>query len=813
MRGLFESLRQTIRVLLKAPGFTITAVLILGFGIGANTAIFSLINAVLLKPLPYSHPERLVKVLLAYQNSSADAFDYLDYLDVAAAQTGFDSIALVHGDFLDLTGSGETQRLSIDFVSPSLFTLTGRPVILGRTFNAQEDIPHGPLLAVISERFWRNHFNADPNVIGKSLTLSEQSFEIIGVVPAQMDVWGPPPTDVYLTVNSIVLFSYPIYQRTYHIFGCVGRLKEGVSIAKAQAELEVVQNGLIGRYPETDKGYGIRVKPLLDDVVEGYSGTVWLLGAAVAVLLLIAATNVATLLFVRGLERRRELAIRVAIGATRSRLIAQLLLETGLLALLGGVAGLGLAFGSIEIIKKLSPAEVYRFQEVGIDLTTLVFVIGIIVLVAFISGVVPALSFSRPKLGSVLKEEGGRSGTGGVQKYRAQTILVAAQVALACILLIGAGLLVRSFEAAQRAPLGFNPHNIITAELSLTSSSYETDGVKTRAFWDAVLAKVRQLPGVTGVAMDDRVPMYYDWEGDWQFTVDGQPDPGVGHRPVANWHVISPNYFRTLEVPLLKGRDFNQEDRLEGRPVVIIDDTMADRYFPGENPIGKVINVEAESSEFRPRHWTIIGIVPHVRFRSPGTPENQFEVYFPYSQWDFDGEVLLLRCQGDPNAQIAAVRKAVQSIDPDVPVPNIKALDDVIAQKLVTRKLASTLVSLFSGAALCLSAIGLYGVLTYSVSQRRREIGVRIALGAEWFKILQLVTQQGFKLIGIGLVAGTVVALVCAHFIEGMLYGVTAIDPISMLIAVMVLCLAGCVACLLPALRAVRINPVKALRE
>ena len=810
MRDLFESLRQTVRVLLKAPGFTITAILILGFGIGANTAIFSLINAVLLKPLPYSHPERLVKVLLPNQGSMRVDFDYPDYLDVAAAQTCFDSLAVWSGAFLDLTGSGETQRLSVGFVSPSLFALTGRTAVLGRAFSTREDIPHGPLLAVISERFWINHFNSDPNVIGKSLTLSEQSFEIIGVVPAQMDVWGPPPTDVYITVHSAALFSYPIYQRSSHVFGCVGRLKEGVGLAKAQAELEVIQNGLIGRYPETDKGYGIRVKPLLDDVVGGYSGTVWLLGAAVAVLLLIAATNVATLLFVRGLERRRELAIRVAMGATRSRLIAQLLLETGLLSLLGGIAGLGLALGGIEIIKKLSPAEVYRFQEVGIDLTTLLFVAGIIVLVAFISGVVPALSFSRPKLGSVLKQEGGRSGTGGVQKYRAQTLLVAAQVALACILLIGAGLLVRSFEAAQRAPLGFNPHNILTAELSLTSSSYETDGVKTRAFWDAVLTKARQLPGVTDVAMDDRVPIYYDWEGDWRFTVDGQPDPGIGHRPVSNWHVISPNYFRTLEISLLQGRDFNEGDRVDGRPVAIIDDAVAQHYFSGRDPIGKVINFESDEGA---RHCIIVGVVPHVRFRSPGTPENQFEVYFSYRQWDFDREVLLLRCQGDPNAQIAAVRKAVQSIDPDVPVPNIRAFDDVIAQKLVTRKLASTLVSLFSGAALCLSATGLYGVLTYSVSQRRREIGVRIALGAEWLKIVQLVTQQGFKLIGIGLVAGTVVALVCARFIEGMLYGVSAADPISMLAAILVLCLAGCLACLLPALRATRINPITALRE
>jgi len=803
-------LRHALRLLLRSPGFTITAVLILGFGIGANTAIFSLINAVVLKPLPYSHPERLVNVVLPYESAMADNFDYPDYLDVAAAQTCFERTMLIHGDSLDLTGSGEPQRLFVNFVSPSVFAFTGRPAILGRAFNTQEDIPHGPLLAVISESFWRNHFNSDPNVIGKAITLSKQTFEIIGVAPAQFDISGPPPTDVYLPVNSTLLFGYSLYQRTFHIFGFYGRLKEGVSIAKAQAELAVIQNGLSDRYPETDKGYHIRVYPTLDEAVGDYSGILWLLGAAVAVLLLIAATNVASLLFVRGLERRRELAIRVAVGATRSRLIAQLLLETGVLSLLGGIAGLGLALGSIEIIKKLSPADRYRFQEVRIDLTTLVFVVGIIVLVAFISGLVPALSFSRPKLGSVLKEEGGRSDTGGAQKYRAQTLLVGAQVALACILLIGAGLLVRSFQAAQRAPLGFNPHSILTADVFLTSSTYGADGVKTRAFWSAVLAKVRQLSGVTEVAMDDWAPMYYDWENTHQFTVDGQPDPGIGHHPLFTWQMISPNYFRTLEIPLLKGRDFDEGDKVDGQPVAIIDDAVAQHYFNGRDPIGKVINLESSKGL---RHCTIVGVVPHVRYRSPGTPENQFEVYVPDSQRNAISEVLLVRCQGDPNAEITAVRKAVQSIDPDVPVPNIKSYDDVIAQKLVTRKLASTLISLFSGVALCLSAIGLYGVLTYAVSQRRREIGVRIALGAESLKIVQLVTGQGFKMIGIGLIVGTVVALVCARFIEGMFYGVTAIDPISLLIAVLVLCLAGCLACLLPALRAARINPVKALRE
>jgi putative ABC transport system permease protein len=561
MRSLISSFRHTIRLLLKSPGFTITAILILGFGIGANTAIFSLIDAALFKPLPYSHPERLLKMSMPYQNALEASVDYPDYLDIAATQKSFDSLALFCQAFLDFTGSGETQRLSAEFVSPSLFTLTGRTPILGRTFNQQEDIPHGPLLAVISERFWKNNLNADPTVIGKRLTLSEQSFEIIGVVPAQMDLWGPPPTDVYLPVNSITLFSFAIYQRTYHIFGCVGRLKEGFTVGQAQAELEIINNGLIDRYPDTDKGYSVRLIPLLDDVIGGYSGTVWLLGAAVAVLLLLAATNVANLSFVRGLDRRRELAIRSAIGATRFRLIAQLLVETGVLSLLGGIAGLGLALGCIEIVKRLSPADVYRFQEIRIDVTALLFVVGIIVLVAFTSGVVPALSLSRPKLGSVLNQEGGRGGTGGVEKHRVQTILVATQVALACILLIGAGLLVRSFDEAQRVPLGFNPHQILTAQLFLTSSTYEADGVKTRAFWDAVLAKVRQLPGVTGAAMNDLPPLYYDWERLSQFTVDGQPDPGIGRHPVLDWQMISPNYFRTLEIPLLKGRDFKEEKR------------------------------------------------------------------------------------------------------------------------------------------------------------------------------------------------------------------------------------------------------------
>jgi len=803
-------LRQTIRVLLKAPGFTITAILILGLGIGANTAIFSLINSVVLKPLPFEKADRLVLVSLPYQNAPQTDFDYPDYLDVASSQTSFDSIGVCRTDSLDLTGSGETQRLSVGFISSSLFRVTGRGAILGRTFTSKEDISHGPMLVVLSERFWRSHFNADPAIIGKQLTLSEQSFQIIGVAPAQMDIWKSTPTDVYLPVNSIALFDYPLLQRGVHFVDCYARLKNGVGISQAQAEMETIHDQLVDRYPDTNKGYGVRVTSLLESVVGGYSETVWLLGASVGFLLLIAASNVANLLFARGLERRREVAVRAALGASRLRLGSQLLFETALLTLAGGIVGLASAFWAVGLIKRLSPADINRFQEVGVDFTALLFVVAVIVLVAFTSGIVPAWSLSKAKLGSVLKEEGGRTGTSGLQKYRVQTILVGGQVALACILLIGAGLLVRSFEAAQNVWLGFNPHHVLTAELMLTGSTYESDATKTRTFYDSVLEKIRKLPGVSEAAMNDTVPLDHDSFVLAQFTIDGQPDPGPGRHPVLNRQMISPNYFRTLEIPLLKGRDFNEQDKADRQPVVIVDDGLADHFFPGQDPIGQAINFEYSRGV---RRCTIVGVVSHVRDRSPGYQENRFQAYFPYSQWNYDTEILLVRCEGDPHAQITSIRNVVQAVDPDVPVPNIKLFDDLISQNLVTRKLGTLIVSLFAGAALFLSVIGLYGALSYSTSQRRREIGVRIALGAESLRILHMVAEQGFKLIVIGLIAGIVPALVCAHLIESVLYGVTPIDPISMLTAIVVLFLAGCLACVLPALRAVRTDPVKVLRE
>jgi putative ABC transport system permease protein len=817
MRGLLGSLRFTARLLLKSPGFTITCVLILGFGIGLNTAIFSLINAVILKPLPYPNPERLVHVCQPYQNDPFMGIDYPDYVDMAAAQHTFESLAVAFRGSLALISGGEPEHVEVDFVSPSMFKVSGLPTVLGRVFTEQEDIPNGPLLAVLGEHYWRTRFQSDPNIIGKNLTLSDHSFQVIGVAPAQVSDWGPPGIDVYIPANAVAPLGffptnrgYPLELRDLHYFFCVGRLKDGDSVAQAQADLETVHKNLSSRYPDTNRDYGLRIIPLLESMVNDYAATTWLLAAAVGCLLLISCANVANLLFAHGLQRRREIMIRATLGATRWRLISQLLIETMFLSLLGGVLGLLIALGSAETIKKASPPNLYRFHELSVDLSALMFVSGVILVTSLLSGVLPAFNLSRTSLVPALKDEGGRAGTSGRQRHRTQSALVTAQVALACVLLIGTGLLVRSFEAAQNVPLGFNPHHLLTARINLGSAKYETDGARTRAFWNELMSKIRRLPGVTEAALNDSPPLKWDSEILDLFTVDGQPNPAPGREPALVWQMVSSDYFRTMQVPVLRGRDFNSHDTKDKQSVVIVDEALAERYFPGQNPLGNSISVQDPEGT---RDCTIVGIVPHVRYKSPGQAESAFQAYFPVSQWDYAAAVVVLRSQLDPAALIPTVREVVTSIDPGVPIHDVNTYDDLIASKFVTRKLCMLLVAFFSGAALFLSAIGVYGILAYSVGQRGREIGIRIALGAKSNNIVGLIIEQGLKIVGAGLLVGLLASLILARFIEGILYGVSATDPLSLCAAIIVLGLAALLACLLPALRATRIDPITALRE
>jgi predicted permease len=758
-----------------------------------------------------------VQISEPYQNDLEYNVDYPDYVDMRAAQQTFDALAVASYEGIDLSGEGKPERLITSFVSPSVFNFSGLPVLLGRVFSDQEDVKNGPLLVVLSEKCWRDRFNSDPGILGKSLMLGEHSFQVIGVVPRQAVDWGPPSIDAYLPTNTLVTLGYmdphrgyPLAMRDVHRFACFGRMKPGVTLAQARADLQIIHDNLLVRYPDTNQGYGIRVTPLLDSMVTDYSATTWLMAAAVACLLLIATGNVANLLFARGLQRRRELMMRSVLGATRLQLVGQLLVETVILAAIGGVIGLIFSFYAIDLIKKLAPVTLYRFQELNIDLRALLFVLGVTLLAAILSGILPAWGMSGVGVAPGLKDVGGRGETSGPQHHRVQEVLVSLQVALACILTIGAGLLVRSFLAAQNAPLGFNPNQLLTVELHLDSAKYEFDAVQTHNFWSELLQKIRRLPGVTKAVMDDSPPMKWDWEILIAFTIDGQPDPGPGRRPVLDWQMISSGYFNTLQIPVLQGRDFDTQDTAEKAKVIIVDDAFAQRYYPGQSSIGKRISIFDDHGV---DDCTIVGVVAHLCHTAPGRSEAAFQAYFPYTQWSNDTEFLIVQSGADTGTLVTAIRDTVASIDPAVPISDVMSYDNVIAEKFVTRRLSAFVVSLFSLAALSLSAVGLYGILAYSVGQRTREIGIRIALGAQGGNVLRLVTQRGLQIAGIGLMAGVAVGLVVAHLMRGLLYGVSPIDPVSFGVSLLCLGIAAILACLLPALRAIRINPITALRE
>ncbi len=492
---MLSLLRYSVRQLLKSPGFTTTAILILGFSIGLSTAIFSLIDAVILKPLPYPNSERLVEVCEPYRTHPFSVFDYPDYVDMAAAQHTFDVLALKTNRTVDLRTNGEAQLLEASFVSPSLFKLTGLPVILGRVFTEEEDIPNGPLVALLSERCWRSRFQSDPNIIGKNVTLSDLNVQVIGIVQLQMDDWGPPGIDVYLPIHTLAAFHLlgndVFAARGSHYFTCFGRLKAAVSVSQGEADLKTIQSNLLIHYPDVNRGRSLQVFPLLGFIVNDYAATIWLLAAAVGVLLIVSCLNIANLLFARGLYRRREIMIRATLGASRWQIVGQLLLETGLLAAIGGGAGIVIANISVWGTKSLIPTDLYRLQELQVNWNATGFTFCAIIIAALVAGLLPAWSLSQVTLAPALQGEGGRAGTGGPRRHRIQTGLVTAQVALSCISLVAAGLLIRSFYATQTVELGFKPDHLFAARITLTSVKYESDDAKTVAFWDELVTKIQ----------------------------------------------------------------------------------------------------------------------------------------------------------------------------------------------------------------------------------------------------------------------------------------------------------------------------------
>ena len=815
---MLSILRYSLRQLLKAPGFTLTAIVILGFSIGSSTAIFSLIDAVILKPLPFPNSERLVEVDEPHQNHPHSVFDYPDYLDTVAAQHTFEFLGLKREITLDLQTKSGAQLLEADFASPSLFNVTGLPVILGRLFADEDDVENGPRVAVLSERCWRSRFQSDPNVLGKNIVLNELSFQVIGVVPSQLDDWGPPGADVYLPLHTIVPFNFfgdPFAVRRMHLFTCFGRLKPGVNISEAETDLKTIHENLLSHYPGVNIGYRLQIFPLVGFIVEGYSMTVWLLAAAVGVLLIVSCLNVANLLFARGLHRRREMMIRATLGASRWRIVAQLLWETTLLTFVGGLVGLVLAKVCVRGAKNLIPADLYRLQEFHVDTNALAFISVLILVTSLLSGLLPAWSLSQITLTPSLSDEGGRSGTGGPRRHRIQSGLVTAQVALTCVLLIAAGLLIRSFYATQTVELGFNPNHLLVAGIKLTDVKYEKDGSKTHAFWDELLAKIRRVPGVADAGLNDCPPLS-GHSGFSLFTVDDQPQPQPDQEPVLNLQNVSTDYFRTMHIPVLQGRDFDSQDTTAKGNVILVDSALINRFFPGQNPIGKTISIGGGGGNYTLAdhpHYTIAGVVPHLCHDTPGESQIPFQVYHAVAQTDSTVEYLIIRSNLSSTALAASIRETVASIDPGVPIFDVHPYDQVIAERFVVRKLTTLLVLLFSSAALFLSGVGLYGILSYFVGQKSREIGIRIALGAQARNILELIAEQGLFPVGAGLAIGIPAGLLLARFIEALLYGVSAYDPITLALTVLVLGIASVVACLLPAVKAIQINPTSVLNE
>ncbi len=813
---MLSDLRYAIRMLLKAPAFTVIAVGALALGIGANTAIFSVVDAVLLRPLPYPQSERLVllreKVLGLFDTGSVS---YPNYLDWRASQRTLTDLALVRPESLNLSSQAQDtapERVGGELVTANFLTVMQMPPMLGRNFTAAEDVPHGPRVVLISEGLWKRRFGGAKNVIGRKLIVDTVPREIIGVVPEAMRVVRK--ADVLIPLSDLRADKNVLERNNHPGFSAIGRLKPGVSLEQARADLDNIARDLEKRYADSNTGRRINTRTLLEATVGDYRASLNLLLVAVLCVLLIACANVANLQLARALSRSKELAVRAAMGASRWRLVRLLLIESTVLAVLGAVAGLVIAIWSFDIIHALSPANAARFQETRLDLVTLGFTATIAIMCGILVGIWPAWRVSRlMSLSGVLHEAGTRSGSDSAGRQRARGALVITQVALALVLLAGAGLTLKSFWRSMTAPLGFEPSGILTMTLSLPEARYDSRE-KVAAFYKHLVERIESLPGVTSAAVGENIP-FDDSEWDSSYHLTGAPPSPPGHEPSAEVNVITNGYFEVLKMPILRGRNFGPEEVLGHPRSVIVDDLFVRKNFPNENPIGRHLD-DNQTLDKNPPPLTIVGVVPHVRSDVPGEPFdllNLPQIYFSQAQMPAHENSLLVRTSvGEPMSLASAVVKEVQEIDPDQPVDSIATMHKNISQSLATRRLTMTLLGAFAALALVLASVGLYGVMALSVTQRTREFGIRLALGAPRQDVFRLALGRGLLLVAIGLVVGLLGALGAGRALTSLLYNVGSFDPAALLTAIIALAGVAVLACWFPARRATRVDPMVALR-
>jgi putative ABC transport system permease protein len=804
---MLQDLRYGVRLLLTRPGFTLLAVAALAVGIGPITAIFSLVNGLLLRPLPYSEPDRLVSIWRTnpernwheYPLSIPNFLDHQQRNQTLASASAFASGAQ------SLGGDGEPETVERTRVSAEFFTTLGATLELGRGFVAGEDLPGAAKVVVLSHGLWSSRFGADPSAVGRDLLLDGQPYQIVGVLapksefPSTAQLWIPMMMD-------------PVQNgRGGNFLNVIGRLQPGVSIEQAGAQWNSVAEQLEAEYPEFNGGGRIELIPLKAQLVARVRQPLLILFAAIGVVLLIACGNVANLLLARANSRQRELAIRAALGASPMRLVRQLLTESLLLAFMGGVAGTLIAGATRDLLLSLNPIRIPRSYDGGIDLSVLAFTAGVVLLTGIIFGLIPAFEVTRCRISSTIKEAAGPGHSGSTRK-RLRSTLVVAEVALSLVMLIGAGLLIRSFLSLSAVNPGFNPERVLALNVSLPVT-YNDPGRRIE-FVRQAQEKLEAIPGAGAVASAAYVPMA-DMRTSRRFAIDGRPAPERGKEPLAVEMQVGPGYFGLLEIPVRAGRDFNGRESAEN-PQLIINESFAERFFPGEDAIGKRLRFYAGSAQAQPPPWIeIIGVVSNIsQFGPANEPEPTIYTAQLARPWSFMS--FLVKTDGDPEALSSSVRTAIASVDRNLAVSRVSSLEDVMALNVADRRGLMALIAAFAGVALLLAMVGIYGVLSYLVVQRAHEIGVRMAIGAKRADVIRLVIGEGLKLtligVGIGLGVGLGADFLLAGLLKGQLFRVAARDPLTFVGVPLILISVALVAAYVPARRASAVDPVRALR-
>jgi predicted permease len=811
LEALLQDIRYGARVLARHKGFTAVAVLTLALGIGANTAIFSVVNELLLRPLPYRDAERLVMLWEVtasgrHQNTTSRA----NFRAWREQGTTFEDLAAFSDQRASLTGEGEPEEVSLQLASPQLFKVLGVEPIIGRGLTEEDARPGTPDVAVLGYGIWQRRFGGDPQILGKPIMLNGSPCTVVGILPKGFQ-WHirkrsgtGKPAEIWTALAMPTEEGAALRGRFLSV---VARLKPGVSLAQAQTEMQTIAARTAQDAPKYNKGSGAEVIPLREQFVGNVRPALWLLLGAVSFVLLIACANVANLLLARAAAREKEIALRAALGASRMRVIRQLLTESVLLALLGSLLGLLVAWWGIGALVALSPGDLVNLQGVGLNLTVLAWTMAVSLVTGIVFGLVPALEATRFNLNDSLKEGGKGAGGQSAGSRRLRSILVVAEVALALVLLISAGLLVKSFARLQKIDAGFNTENVLTMVLRLPTARYKEDP-QIVGFFRQAKERIRALPGVRSVGMVNFLPLYGGLGSSTHFAIEGRPAPPPGEGPGTNVRVADSGYFGAMSIPLLRGRNFTDVEDSEARHVVIISDSMARRYFPGEDPLGKRINV---SMFDEPRATEIVGVVGDVRYDSL-TDQAEPTVYFPHPELSYEFMTLVIRTDGDPAEMAPAVRRELSAIDPDQPVSDVRTMNQVMADTVARARFNTLLLGLFAGLATLLAAVGIFGVMNYSVTLRTREIGIRMALGAQSGRVLMLILRQGLILTLIGIGVGLAAALALTRVMSSLLFGVDATDPATFAAIVLLLTVVSLIACYIPARRATRIDPMNALR-